>query len=80
MTINGGSRRTTFSPAVNPFAGETNEPERRIDYVFVRGPDRQLRGEPLTARVVATESEGGVFPSDHFGVYAEIQALSRTIT
>jgi endonuclease/exonuclease/phosphatase family metal-dependent hydrolase len=64
----------------NSFADKVCEPNRRIDYVFVRGPDRQLRGEPLTARVVATESEGGVFPSDHFGVYAEIQALSRTIT
>ena len=44
----------------------------RIDYVFVRGPDRKLRGEPLASRVVFDRATRGVFPSDHFGVYAEI--------
>ena len=63
----------------NPFASDLREPDRRIDYIFVRGPDKQLRGEPLTARVVCTQPEGDVFPSDHFGVYAEIQAAPRPI-
>jgi endonuclease/exonuclease/phosphatase family metal-dependent hydrolase len=66
----------TFSRA-NTEALRTREPSRRIDYIFVRGPDRQLRGEPLVARVVFSEATQGVFPSDHFGVYAEIQASSR---
>jgi endonuclease/exonuclease/phosphatase family metal-dependent hydrolase len=58
----------------NPFALVAREPNRRLDYVFVRGPDRRLIGEPLGARVVLDEEEDGVFPSDHFGVLAEISA------
>jgi endonuclease/exonuclease/phosphatase family metal-dependent hydrolase len=58
----------------NPFALVAREPNRRLDYVFVRGPDRALRGEPLGARGVLDEPADGVFPSDHFGVYAEISA------
>lgn len=62
----------TFSPATNPFAGETHEPERRIDYIFVRGPDTRVRGKPITARVSFNERVNGVFPSDHYGVVADI--------
>ncbi len=61
----------------NTFAATVHEPDRRLDYLFVRGPDRQFRGEPLRARVVLDEAEDGAFPSDHFGVYAEIQAAPR---
>ena len=63
----------------NRFAARAREPNRRIDYVFVRGPDRQLRGEPLTARLACTVPTGEVFPSDHYGVYAEIQAAPRPL-
>lgn len=56
----------------NAFARTLREPSRRIDYIFSRGPDRQLRGEPLAARVVLDQpSDDNVFPSDHYGVYAE---------
>jgi endonuclease/exonuclease/phosphatase family metal-dependent hydrolase len=58
----------------NPFALRTREPSRRIDYIFARGPDRTLRAEPLVCRVALDQPEAGVFPSDHFGVYAELQA------
>lgn len=63
----------------NPFALRAHEPNRRLDYIFVRGPDRQLRGEPLSARLCFSDAEGGVFPSDHFGVFAEIQAAPRKL-
>lgn len=56
----------------NPYAARSHEPPRRIDYIFVRGPDRQLRGEPLETRVVFDEPEGDVWPSDHFGLYTEL--------
>lgn len=56
----------------NAFAAVAHEPSRRIDYIFVRGPDREHRGEPLAARVVLSDAENGVWPSDHYGVYAEI--------
>jgi endonuclease/exonuclease/phosphatase family metal-dependent hydrolase len=63
----------TFSKR-NAFAEPLREPERRIDYIFVRGPDDQHRGEPLSARVCFDEPENGVFASDHFGVFATIRA------
>ena len=62
----------TFDATRNPFAAPTHEYPRRIDYVFVRGPDKKVRGKPLEARVVMQEIEGGVCASDHYGVYAEV--------
>jgi endonuclease/exonuclease/phosphatase family metal-dependent hydrolase len=62
----------TFDARENPFAAPTHEPPRRIDYVFVRGPDSQVRGKPLSARVVMNEGRGGIYPTDHYGVLAEI--------
>jgi endonuclease/exonuclease/phosphatase family metal-dependent hydrolase len=56
----------------NPYAARAHEPPRRIDYIFVRGPDAQLRGEPLHTRLVLDEPTDGVWPSDHFGLYSEI--------
>jgi endonuclease/exonuclease/phosphatase family metal-dependent hydrolase len=66
----------------NAFAALAHEPPRRIDYVLVRGPDTKLRGEPLVARLVGTEptvlADGArCWPSDHYGVYAEIAAAPR---
>jgi endonuclease/exonuclease/phosphatase family metal-dependent hydrolase len=68
-----GSLGATFSKK-NPFAEVVREPERRIDYVFVRGPDDARRGEPMDARVCFGEPTAGVFPSDHFGVVTTITA------
>lgn len=66
----------------NAFAAMSHEPPRRIDYIFVRGPDRQLRGEPLETRLCfAAPGEGAerqVWPSDHFGVVTELWVGSRS--
>jgi len=67
-----GTPGVTFSKK-NPYAEPLREPERRIDYIFVRGPDDQRRGEPLYAKVCFDEPEAGVFASDHFGVIATIR-------
>jgi endonuclease/exonuclease/phosphatase family metal-dependent hydrolase len=66
----------------NGFALRSNEPPRRIDYVFVRGPDPALRGEPLRSRLAFTESATSssgetVWPSDHYGLIAELAAEPR---
>jgi endonuclease/exonuclease/phosphatase family metal-dependent hydrolase len=61
----------TFSPD-NTYAREVHEPPRRLDYVYVRGPDKHRRGQPLAARVVFDEPADGVFASDHYGVVAEV--------
>ncbi|MBI2394715.1 MAG: endonuclease/exonuclease/phosphatase family protein [Deltaproteobacteria bacterium] len=76
FAVAGEGQGITFSPRTNPFAAETNEPERRIDYVFVRGPDSRVRGKPLSARVAFDRAIGGMFPSDHYGVVAEISTGS----
>ena len=65
----------------NHFAAKAREPSRRIDYIFVRGPDRQFRGEPMHAAVAfnAVDHSGAeaVWPSDHFGVYADLAITPR---
>jgi endonuclease/exonuclease/phosphatase family metal-dependent hydrolase len=61
----------------NVYALRSREPSRRIDYVFVRGPDRNFRGEPLSARLALDEPAGDVWPSDHFAVVADIWAALR---
>jgi endonuclease/exonuclease/phosphatase family metal-dependent hydrolase len=73
-----GSPGWTYARS-NRFAAKACEPNRRIDYIFVRGPDRKLRGEPLTSRLVFHVPKGDVFPTDHYGVYAEIQAAPRSL-
>ena len=67
----GEGKGATFSRK-NPYAAILREPDRRIDYVFVRGPDDRGRGEPLEARVCFDAPHEGTFPSDHFGVVATV--------
>lgn len=67
---------------VNDYAVKAREPSRRIDYIFVRGPDRQFRGEPLHAELAFHASEpapaGPVWPSDHFGLVADLAVTPRS--
>jgi endonuclease/exonuclease/phosphatase family metal-dependent hydrolase len=66
----------------NRFAALAHEPPRRIDYIFVRGPDRKFRGEPLTTSLAFADAEphpdGELWPSDHFGVVTEIAVAPRS--
>lgn len=61
----------------NAYALRSHEPSARFDYVFVRGPDRALRGEPIAARLALDVPSGDVWPSDHFAVVADIHAAPR---
>ena len=61
----------------NAYARKPHEPCRRIDYIYVRGPDRNLRGEPRTCRLAFDRPANGVWPSDHLGVVAELFVASR---
>jgi endonuclease/exonuclease/phosphatase family metal-dependent hydrolase len=63
----------TWSNA-NRYASAEREPDRRIDYVFAGLPRRDGLGQILGCRVVCDEAEGGVWPSDHFGVFAELRS------
>jgi endonuclease/exonuclease/phosphatase family metal-dependent hydrolase len=61
----------------NAFAAIALEPERRIDYIFAGYPVRMSEkhgvGKIETCRVVCDDEAGGVWPSDHYGVYAELR-------
>jgi endonuclease/exonuclease/phosphatase family metal-dependent hydrolase len=49
------------------------ERDRRIDYLFVRQERRDTSGHVSAARVVLDEpAEDGTWPSDHFGVMADV--------
>lgn len=67
-----GSRGATFARR-NPYAAVSREPDRRLDYVFVRGPDERARGAPLASGLCFDEPVHGVWASDHFGVWARIE-------
>jgi endonuclease/exonuclease/phosphatase family metal-dependent hydrolase len=58
----------------NPYARANLEPDRRIDYVFTGFPQRSGVGQLLGCRVVCNDEQDGVWPSDHFGVYAELRS------
>jgi endonuclease/exonuclease/phosphatase family metal-dependent hydrolase len=77
-----GTEGATYDRS-NDYARRNREPPRRIDYIFVRGPDAELRGEPLAARLAFHTPEigpgGAIWPSDHFGVYAEIAVEPRSL-
>jgi endonuclease/exonuclease/phosphatase family metal-dependent hydrolase len=50
------------------------EPDRRIDFIFVSSIESTGRGEVRSCRVVLDQPDDqGLFPSDHFGVLADIQ-------
>jgi len=71
----------TFDRTNNQYAAKAHEPPRRIDYIFVRGPDRQFRGEPLRAELAFNAPELGgpepIWPSDHFGLVADLAITER---
>ncbi|MBW2396785.1 MAG: endonuclease/exonuclease/phosphatase family protein, partial [Deltaproteobacteria bacterium] len=57
----------------NPYADPELEPNRRIDYIFAGFPMRTGVGQLTSCRLVCNDEEGGVWPADHFGVYAEFR-------
>ena len=59
--------------ARNPYVARSVERNRRVDYIFVGPMKDDGPGAVLHARVVLDLPGGdGVYPSDHFGVFAEI--------
>jgi endonuclease/exonuclease/phosphatase family metal-dependent hydrolase len=58
----------------NPYLPHWLAPDRRIDYIFLGPPTKEGVGEILSCRVTLNVPHDGVWPSDHFGLYAEISA------
>jgi len=71
-----GSAGYTWSNR-NDYARIALEPERRIDYVFVGYPvrigEQYGLGHVERCEVVCNHERDGVWPTDHFGVYAELR-------
>lgn len=63
---------TTWSNE-NPYARLDLEPDRRIDYVFVGWPKAGGAGHVTDCTVEGLEPVGGVVPSDHLAVLAELR-------
>jgi len=65
----------------NAYALKNGEPNRRIDYIFARGPDKLMRGEPSNVARAFTESvagaEGLVWASDHYGVVCDLSMTAK---
>jgi endonuclease/exonuclease/phosphatase family metal-dependent hydrolase len=60
----------------NAYARRALEPSRRIDYVFTGLPRPDGLGLIERCRVVCNDEVDGVWPTDHFGVYAELRCES----
>lgn len=71
-TAGDGGAGITWSNA-NPYARSALEPDRRIDYIFAGFPVRSGVGMLESCRVVCDDGRDGIWPSDHFGVYAELR-------
>lgn len=57
----------------NRFAAIMFEPNRRIDYIFVGLANMEGRGWIDSVRVVLNNPDGDIFPSDHFGLVADVR-------
>ena len=66
-----GSEGATWTQR-NAYSGPWGLPDRRIDYIFVAAPGVRGPGTVRTCRVVCDEAVDGVWPSDHFGVLADL--------
>ncbi len=67
-----GSKGATWS-RLNDYAAWAPWPNRRIDYIFVSQPRLDHAGTIEHCEVVCNESVDGVWPSDHFGVFARLR-------
>ena len=57
----------------NPYARVAIEPDRRIDYLLAGYPQPNGIGRLEGCRVVCDDAVNGVWPTDHFGVIAELR-------
>jgi endonuclease/exonuclease/phosphatase family metal-dependent hydrolase len=67
-----GSPGATWSNA-NPYARLDLEPDRRIDYVLAGWPKARGAGHVVDCALAGANPIGGVHPSDHLGVIADLR-------
>ncbi|MEY4361213.1 MAG: hypothetical protein RL391_519 [Actinomycetota bacterium] len=57
----------------NPMLAEANWPNRRLDYLFVTWPRPKSVGRPVAVRLAGVGTIGGIQPSDHYAVVADLR-------
>lgn len=57
----------------NVHLADATWPNRRIDYVLVSWPHPKTMGTPIRVALAGTEAVGGLHPSDHYGVVADLR-------
>ncbi|HET6635159.1 MAG TPA: endonuclease/exonuclease/phosphatase family protein [Streptomyces sp.] len=62
--------------AANPYVAAGFEPSVRIDYIHLGPPGPEGLGSVTAVRRVGDEPVGGVWPSDHAAVLADLRGLS----
>ncbi len=72
-TLSGEEGRGITWSNRNGYARAEFEPSRRIDYIFAGLPGRKGVGWFENCRVVCNEIEDDAWPTDHFGVFAELR-------
>lgn len=60
--------------ATNPYVAETFTPSARVDYIHVGLPGPNGLGHVTAVRRVGAEPVGGVWPSDHAAVLADLDS------
>jgi endonuclease/exonuclease/phosphatase family metal-dependent hydrolase len=58
--------------ADNPHTANSTWPNRRLDYLLVSWPRKKPVGNPVRTWLAGTESVGGIHPSDHAAVVADL--------
>lgn len=61
----------------NPYTAQDPTPDQRIDYIFVGVRTADGAGKVLDAAVECDAPRRGVWPSDHFGVVAQLACPAR---
>ena len=72
LWASGGGPGYTWDNA-NPYVVAEFEPDRRIDYILVGWPEARGAGHVVDCRIAGNEPVGGVWPSDHHAILAELR-------
>jgi endonuclease/exonuclease/phosphatase family metal-dependent hydrolase len=61
----------------NPYIGDSTWPNRRLDYIFVSWPRPRPIGNPSRIWLAGLDTVGGIQPSDHAAVVADIRMIAE---
>jgi endonuclease/exonuclease/phosphatase family metal-dependent hydrolase len=59
----------------NPYIADSTWPNRRLDYLFMSWPRPRPLGNPIEVWLAGVDAVGGVHPSDHAAVVADVRMV-----